>query len=456
MYTNLSGAVFWVAWMMGLVLAAAFAGRAWCAVCPLGAVGEWISRWGLKMPLPRPVRNELPKVLLLVVTLLLLGLVRIHHYPAATAWYLAGWLALAIITGLLFSGRSLCAHLCPVGGMLGQYGRCAPLEIAVKDQAVCDDCPGKECVRGSSGVLTAAAGRLRAAFRIRRHPCPVNLKVWDMNGSDRCLMCFNCMRACPLDNVVLTTRAPAASLWRELYARPTGMLLTAALAGFVMLSFTRFWPGLSVALALPVSMAAGLIGEGAARFSYILWMGFLFPLVLLWIPALIQKWAFAASSAGAAETGDEVPAVRFWMASAGDRAGDDTGEERILGTDSLPGLMATFAPSLIPVVLAGHMVLALVKINAKGGYLPLALRDPAGVRSYMAMEELGTMAAPGLLVAMPLVKWVSAFLVAGGLVLSLLAVTRIGRRVKVSPALFMIPVLAVTAVIAGGLFKWLF
>lgn len=455
MYTNLAGVGFWVLWMMGLVLLVPLLGRAWCGACPVGAVNEWVSRWGRKLHFPTIFRNEALKTVALVGTLLLLGIARIHHYPSATAWYLVAWLAAAVLLGLLFAGRSVCAHLCPVGGMLAQYGRCAPLEVTVRDRSVCADCRGRECVRGAAGTLTAAVGRLRAAIRVRRHPCPVNLKVWDMGGSERCLMCFNCMRVCPLDNVVLSPRPPVASLWRESYPRASGMVLTAALAGFLLVSFARFWPALSALLAWPLSAAGGLMGVTLPRWLFILWLGLLLPLLLLYVPALVHRWSSAAGSESADRDGDG-RFLKVWLEGrvSGHVAGN--GEEKVLDTGTVPGLMAAFAPSLVPLLLAGHMVLALVKINAKAAYLPLALWDPAGIRTYLAIEEIGTLARPGLLVPVSWVRWAAAVLVAAGVVVSSVSLVRIGRRQGRPFTAFFVPLAALSLVVAGGLYKWLF
>ena len=61
MYTNLGNLAFWVLWLMGIVVLVPLVGRAWCSVCPVGAMNEFTSRFGLKKIFPRFIRNQHPK-----------------------------------------------------------------------------------------------------------------------------------------------------------------------------------------------------------------------------------------------------------------------------------------------------------------------------------------------------------------------------------------------------------
>jgi len=464
MYTNLGNTLFWVVWMMGLVLLAPAAGRAWCAVCPLGALNEVVSRWGLARPFPRILRNDYTKTMFLLLTLVLLGQFRIHHYPGATALFLAGWTGLALISGALFSGRSLCAWLCPVGGMLNLYSRTAPVGVTVRDLETCEECENRECVTGSERWIQVALGRLRSAIRLRDYPCPVNLKVWDMKGSGRCLLCLNCMRACPYDNVQISARTPVAPLWTERYPRFSEIFMAAVLMGFLLLSYSRFWPGLESVLAFPIASLSGVIGPAASRTAYIVWVGFVLPMLLLLAPSMAVIGSGLMSPQGAPDvpgTAGEKGAfpVRFWLgpSSRETRVDDDEDGERILTrTGTIGGLAAACLPTIIPLLLAAHLVLAVVKVNAKAGYLALGLADPTGVQSYLAVEELGLYPRPGLLLSMGAIKGLAVFFMAGGILLSLLAVARITGREDVPFLPFALQTAVAGFCFTGGLVKWLF
>ncbi len=70
--------------------------------------------------------------------------------------------------------------------------------------------------------------------------------------------------------------------------------------------------------------------------------------------------------------------------------------------------------TLIPLLLSVHVILALVKINAKGPYLPLTVADPSGVKSYLAINVMQTMSQPQVWLSLDVIKWAAlAILVAG-------------------------------------------
>jgi len=458
MYTNLGNLAFWVLWLMGIVLLVPLSGRAWCGACPIGALNEFTARFGLKKTFPRIIRNQYPKVLALVITVLLMGVYRIHHFPDATAWYLLAWAAAAVLAGVLFAGRSLCAYLCPVGGMLRVYGRTAPFRCGVREDEVCRDCENRECVRGAVSWFTARLGRLKVSFRMRKNPCPVNLRVWDMDGTDRCLMCFNCMRACPLDNVALLGRRPFSSLWTENFPRFSDVALIAALMGFIILTFSRFWPPVQEFMVLPVRWLSPYLGT-AMRPVALLWLGIALPMLVIVMSAALVAWGRTGSisdkprEAGAGEG----PPLRFWFESRSPRATDDpSGEEKIVGGSTIKGLSAVYMTASVPFVLSSHLVLALVKLNTKLAYLPLAAAEPGGVRSYMAIWELGVIPRPGIWFPLTTVRTVSAALLVSGTVLSLWVYSRISRSEGRGALPMLIPLLALAVVVYGGFYNWLF
>ena len=121
--------------------------------------------------------------------------------------------------------------------------------------------------------------------------------------------------------------------------------------------------------------------------------------------------------------------VRVWIEPASsDGVTDPEGEEKVVDSSTVRGLSALYAPSAIPLLLSAHVVLALVKLNTKLAYLPIAMSDPAGTRSYMAIWEFGTVPGPGMLFSLNALKTASLVLLAAGAALSLLAHFRISGR----------------------------
>jgi hypothetical protein len=127
-----------------------------------------------------------------------------------------------------------------------------------------------------------------------------------------------------------------------------------------------------------------------------------------------------------------------------------------MGADTVRGLSAVYAPTIIPLLLSSHLVLALVKLNTKLAYLPVAAADPVGVRSYMAIWELGLMSQPGIWFTIGMVKTVSLALLFSGTVLSLWTYSKITRREGRGALPMLFPLMILAVVVYGGFYNWLF
>jgi len=196
------GIVFvWIVWWALLILLMLpFAGRLWCAICPIPAPGEWLQRRALIQPRaggklytlgwkwPRRLSNIwLQNVSFLAVALFS---VVILTTPLVSALVLAIFAIVALGTSLLFERRVFCRYLCPVGGFIGLYSQLAPVEIRVKDHALCATHKEKTCYIGSD------AG----------YGCPWLVFPAALGKNTYCGMCTECLKTCPLDNVALYAR----------------------------------------------------------------------------------------------------------------------------------------------------------------------------------------------------------------------------------------------------------
>ena len=111
-------------------------------------------------------------------------------------------------------------------------------------------------------------------------------------------------------------------------------------------------------------------------------------------------------------------------------------------------------------ILAAHVVLAVVKLNAKGAYLPFVLQDPAGVQSYLAMNVMNTVNQPGVLIPLDILKWLVLALLLFGYGLAVIAARRValtkGRidRSYLAGAVTVVTILA--AIYGSTVIRWLF
>ncbi|MDH3454165.1 MAG: 4Fe-4S binding protein, partial [Desulfuromonadales bacterium] len=402
MYTNFTTFNLWVLWMMGMVVAALVLGRSWCTVCPVGWLNGLVSRFGLRRELPSWLKNFIPVTLVLVFLQLLVYFLAIHRYPDYSAVLLAWMVILALAAGLVFRRRAFCLLLCPAGAVFSLYARLAPWQLRVKEQEVCANCLDKPCVSSSLAWKQAALGGLRLGWRTRPEGCPVALVPAEINDSATCTLCLNCVQTCCNDNLALGFRGWPGDL-RQGALRPGEALFFLVLLGLLTANFAKVYVSLREAIFwLPEHLALWLGWDAVGFYPLaVVWIGIIFPLLLL-VPGLLVYLVGQMKVSTLDEEPAKVP-------------------KETAATFSLSGFMTLvgrLALPLLPLVLAAHLVLAIVKLNAKLGYLPLTLQDPSGVKSFLATNIMQTLSSPGVLIPLDILKWLVVMLLVAGLAVS--------------------------------------
>ncbi len=221
------GIVFvWIVWWALLILLMLpFAGRLWCTMCPIPAPGEWLQRRALVQPRERgrvytlglKWHRRLKNIWLQNATFLAVALfsIVILTTPLVSALVLTLFAVVALGTSLLFERRTFCRYLCPVGGFIGLYSQFAPVEVRVKDHAICATHKEKTCYVGSE------AG----------YGCPWLVFPAALDKNTYCGLCTECLKTCPLDNIALYARPFGADLLTN-----KGRRLDEAYKAFIMLT----------------------------------------------------------------------------------------------------------------------------------------------------------------------------------------------------------------------------
>jgi len=405
MYTNFATFNLWVLWMMGMIFVALLLGRSWCTLCPVGWINGLISRLGLRREMPRWLNNFIPVTLVLVALQLLVYFLSIHRYPDYTAVLLTWMLILALVVGLVFRRRSFCLLLCPAGAVFSLYARLAPWQLRVKEKNVCANCHEKPCISTDQIWKQASINGVRLNWRTQPEGCPVALIPAEINDSSACTLCLNCVQTCCNDNVALGTRSWPGDL-RQGGLRPSEALFFLVLLGMLTANFAKVYVDLREAIFwLPENLALSLGWDAAGFYPLaMIWVGLIFPLLIL-LPGLLVYLVGQVR----VSTLDGEPVE---MPSETTSTFTLTGFMQLLGRLALP---------LLPLVLSAHLALAIVKLNAKLGYLPLALQDTSGVKSFLAINIMQTLSPPGALVSLDIVKWVIVVTLVAGLALSVVA-----------------------------------
>lgn len=281
---NLAIVGVWIAWWAALMLIAVpLFGRAWCGVCPVGAVGDWLQRgaileprrsfgWGRRWP--RVLRNLWLQNAAFTAVALVSVVVLTH--PRVTALLLLGLLVAALAASLVFERRAFCRYVCPVGGFIGLYSQLAPIELRVKDRRICAGHREKTCYNGSA----------------RGCGCPWLVYPGALDRNNYCGLCMECMRTCPYDNVALNGRRFGADL-----TVPRTVHLDEAFKGFLMLGSAIAYSAVLLGPWGGLKAAAHAVGS-ASWFAYaaaFLAFGFAVMPGAFWIAARVSRAAGASS-----------------------------------------------------------------------------------------------------------------------------------------------------------------
>ncbi len=397
---NFATIFVWLAWWgLLLLVLIPLGGRVWCAMCPIPAPGEWLARgaivdrakraFGLGWSWPKPLQNLWPAFggLLLLV---LFGLI-VTTRPLVTALLLAGLALVALATHLLFERRVFCRYLCPVGALLGVYSTAAPLELRARDLDVCRQCREKACFRGGEG-----------------YPCPTfQFPGGGLARNTYCLLCTECLKACPYDNIALRLRPFGSDLLvsrgrRADEAWVALLLLGTALAHSVIKLGPWGW----------IKSWANL--EGTTEF--LLYAALFLGAVVIALPALHLLTA--------------------WLSRAAARAPHAR----------LPKLFVDYAYALIPLSLAAWMAFTLAVVLPNLSYIPRVLSDPLG----WGWDLFGTRETTWAWVPLGVLPWAQLALllsglwasirVARGIVGEALGDTRAARRGLIPLATFLVAI----------------
>jgi polyferredoxin len=372
---NLVTLLVWGIWWTAMIWIAVLFGRVWCAVCPLELVGNAAGRLARTLRLPqRPLPRWIASGALIAglyagVQLLVAG-AQIHRVPAYTSFFLTALLVVAWVTGMVFKDRAFCRGFCPVGLLLGTYGRGGMLAVRRGDSLTCRECATRECLSQASRE------------RLDARSCPSLLQPPQLASNRDCLVCGQCLKTCNSGNLRLLLRRPfAASDARERIASWPVTAFILIVSGFVIWELFTEWPAaLRVFLAPPGWMAAWLDLPAATGWFNGIWALVIVPLIVWSALAVLARGLGAREAMGV-----------LWRRLA------------------LP---------LVVVVAAGHMAKGLAKFVSWAPFLPEALRDPVGAATAGAIAaRLAPSPAP--LVTLSTVAGAGLALVAVAAVLAL-------------------------------------
>jgi len=413
--TNLSNLIVWSYWWPVIIIAAIFLGRLWCTVCPVELITYWAGRIGLRQQVPHVLKSGwVVTIFYTLIWIVGVHTLAVNRIPHQMALYLLLLMIVAIDVSLIFQKRAFCSYVCPVGHLLGLYALISPFEWRADDPSICRSCKTKDCF--------VKKNHYRLIFR----SCTSNLYPAAIKDNRDCLLCTQCLKTCPHENIRFSARLPFADFFTAVDLRPAQVGFILLVSGFVVYEILSEW---SVSLAILMwvpdrcTHALGIIGSMANFVSATIMFVILPVLVLLVVVAL----AGLASGRRAAPFGAAVK---------------------------------TFALLLLPTIAGAHIIKSLLRMSSRVPYWRHAISDPKGIETAQRIVA-GTLVLDKSVTDTidPAISFASAFV----LLVTLAATVQIFRRSavvqKLGPGVKVVILLCVLAywgIFGLMIFKWRF
>ncbi len=230
---NVATTSVWLHYRGLVVLALALVGNAFCAACPLmltrGPTKLLVKLIPHKLNFPKNLKNKYFVVAFLLVYFFSYEYFDLWASPYLTAWLVVGYFTAALVVDTLFPAGTFCRYVCPLGNFNFVLSSASPTQITAIDHNTCRNCKGKPCLHGRESF--AEDRKLSKATFIPLSEiknsngqgyfpgCETDLFVPTIQSNMDCTNCFNCVRACPYDNVAFRLRSPTWELTKAPWAR---------------------------------------------------------------------------------------------------------------------------------------------------------------------------------------------------------------------------------------------
>ena len=226
--TNLSNLIVWSYWWPLIILSTVLFGRHWCTICPIELISFLVEKVGLKKKIPNFIKTGwIVPILYGFISIVAIHTWGIHRSPNRMAIYLLFLMGLAIISSFFFKNRAFCSYFCPVGKLLGLYSLLAKWGIRIKNQDTCNLCDTKDCINKKN------------QYKLVNRSCNSGLYPANINNNRNCILCTQCIKSCPKDNIGFTSISPLEVEYKNIKWSEIAMLII--LIGFVCYENMSSW-----------------------------------------------------------------------------------------------------------------------------------------------------------------------------------------------------------------------
>lgn len=270
-FLNPGAFLVWVIWWPALVFVVLFAARSWCTICPLRLVSQKTDSSGLNLRVPKFIKKH-RLTIALGVFLLHSAIVSfgVDDVGWLTAVYFLILLCLPLIVSLLFEPDSFCQSFCLVSGFIGSYAKLSPTELRAAEPEVCKKCHSNACLEN----------------------CPSDLYMGTLDNNETCLLCFDCVKNCPSDNIRFSWRTPLKDLWASRKQSSLNALIVILLLGFMIEEVGEEWELIEqTATAVPRFLTSLGIPGSIYGYNWLdaVWLNLALPLAIIFGTAIVAR-----------------------------------------------------------------------------------------------------------------------------------------------------------------------
>jgi polyferredoxin len=335
-YTNLANLIVWSLWWPLIIIAAVLFGRLWCTVCPVELVTYWASRIGLKLQAPAFLKSGwVVTIFYAIIWIVGVQVLAINRVPHQMSLYMLFLIIVAADISLIFRKRAFCNYVCPIGHLLGLYALISPFEWRADNLSTCRNCKTKDCVTKKNN------------YRLSSRSCTSNLYPASIKDNRDCLLCTQCLKACPDKNIRFSLRRPLSDFFSAINLQPAEIGFIMLVGGFVVYEVLSEWPvSYEIMMRAPEYWISrfGLKGP-VANFFWATFTFIVIPALLLLILAALVKLA----------SGQKATPFR--------------------------AAIETFALLLLPIIAGAHVIKSILKLSAQIPYWQHAISDPMGIET---------------------------------------------------------------------------
>ena len=162
---NLAGIVPWIHWRGLVVIGLLAAGNVFCYGCPFMLPRTIARRW---LPAahawPKWLRTKWIAVALLAIFLWSYEALALWNNPWITAWIILAYFVGALLIDGIFRDAAFCKYVCPIGQFNFVQSIISPLEVQVREPAICTSCRTHDCIHGRTDTQQQSTPGLRTPF----------------------------------------------------------------------------------------------------------------------------------------------------------------------------------------------------------------------------------------------------------------------------------------------------